>query len=164
MRRRSSPRSSPDKNGIERVENYESNDADDDEDERGGGGGGGGDDRDAIEPLREAVDSLQIADREGLVEGAYGSAGGLMEGSHGSASGHGSEIREECATASSSSMKSTDGDSTTSSTTSSTRQRHSSIQRVEHLHRFSLPPTVAPESAPVVNVLPGPVVRKSCVF
>ena len=157
MRRRSSPRSSPDKNGIERVENYESNDADDDEDERGGGGGGG-DDRDAIEPLREAVDSLQIADREGLIEGAHGSARGLMEGSHGS------EIREEGATASSSSMKSTDGDSTTSSTTSSTRQRHSSIQRVEHLHRFSLPPTVAPESAPVVNVLPGPVVRKSCVF
>ena len=139
------PRSSPDKYS-DRAENYEGNNDNNIEDAEIGIEGG---DRDEIEPLREAVDSLQIVDRDdGHVEGVHGMATGQVP----------SERRDEGAEASSaSSLKPTDGES---SNTSSTRQRHSSIQRVEHLHRFSLPPTVTADSAPVVNVLQGPVVRR----
>ena len=88
-----------------------------------------GDNEDSIEPLREALDDLRVGDGIDRVDG----------------------VVDETESSSASSLRS-EGESSSSS-----RQRHSSIQRVEHLHRF-IPPNVSADSAPIVNVLPGPVV------
>ena len=136
------PRSSPEKReGAENLEN--SNDSDRD------GRGGNAAAADAAENLAEGVDSIEIAEREDAVEA------GLF----------GAEAQEEGVEEEEDGGKGTAVSNSTSSTKTNleeggdrSRQRHASVQRVEHLHRFSLPAPPSTDTQPIVNVLPGPVV------
>ena len=106
-----------------------------------------GRDNDAEEVLRAGVDSIQIVDQEEESDAGIFAADG---------------DEEEDEEGASASVGATASPQTTPKAEEKSRQRHASVQRVEHLHRFSLPaPTpVCGDAAPIVNVLPGPVVSR----
>ena len=139
------PRSSPEKReGAENLEN--SNDSD-----RDGRGGGNAAAADAAENLAEGVDSIEIAEREDAVEaGLFGAEAQeeVVEEEEEEDGGKGTAVSNS--TSSTKTNLEEGGDRS--------RQRHASVQRVEHLHRFSLPAPPSTDTQPIVNVLPGPVV------
>ena len=142
------PRSSPEKrDGAEN--NLENNDSD-----RDGGGGGGNAAEDVAENLAEGVDSIEIAEREDLEleAGLFGAEAqeevGEEEDEVGGGGNGGSAFSNSASTKT----------NPEESGESGSRQRHASVQRVEHLHRFSLPAPPSADTQPIVNVLPGPVV------
>ena len=133
------PRSSPDKSGEGAHNNVNNNSSSNNDRLR---------EEDAAETLRADLESIEIVDREDEVDGGmYGAEGD-------------DEEEEDGAAASASAATASALQKTPPKDEEKSRQRHSSVQRVEHLHRFSLPaPTpVSGDVAPIVNVLPGPVV------
>ena len=145
------PRSSPEKrDGAEN--NLENNDSDRDV----GGGGGGNAAEDVAENLAEGVDSIEIAEREDLEleAGLFGAETQEEVAEEEDEDGGGGGKGASAFSSNSASTKTNPEESGESGS----RQRHASVQRVEHLHRFSLPAPPSADTQPIVNVLPGPVV------